>query len=83
MSHSFPQSQEISGGGHQGREPLPEPYESAAHLVFGDRLRNEEIVSRLATEAPTLHRWRQEPRMIARVRFLTRDQQRQIRSENH
>jgi hypothetical protein len=53
-----------------GKEPLPEPFESAARMVYGDQTHNEAFIARNAFRVGSLHRWRQHPEMIARVRFL-------------
>ena len=53
-----------------GKEPLPEPYESAARMVYGDAAHNEAFIARNDFQIGSLHRWRQHPEMIARVRFL-------------
>ena len=61
-----------------GQEPLPEPYESAARMVYGDPLHNEAFASLEKFGAKTLHRWRQRPELIARVRFLALSQRRRF-----
>ena len=54
----------------RGNEPLPEPYESAARMVYGDAAHNEAFIARNDFRVGSLHRWRQHPEIIARVRFL-------------
>jgi hypothetical protein len=61
-----------------GREPLPEPYESVARMVYGNRAYNEAVSAVEDFGGKTVHRWRQRPEMIARVRFLARSQRRQL-----
>jgi hypothetical protein len=63
-----------------GREPLPEPYESAARMVYGDRAQNEVFASRPVFSGGSLHGWRQRPEIIARVRFLSQAQRRRSES---
>lgn len=53
-----------------GHEPLPEPLESAARMVHGDRSYNETLVGRYDFNGSLLHKMRQQPEIIARVRFL-------------
>ncbi len=53
-----------------GNEPLPEPYESAARMVYGDAAHNEAFIARTDFRVGSLHRWRQHPETIARVRYL-------------
>jgi hypothetical protein len=61
-----------------GREPLPEPYESVARMVYGKRACSEGAVPVEELGGKTVHRWRQRPEMIARVRFLARSQRRHV-----
>ncbi|MES2460901.1 MAG: hypothetical protein V4671_09970 [Armatimonadota bacterium] len=64
----------------RGHEPLPEPYESAARMVQGDRLYNEAVVARREINGGLLHRWRQRPEIVARARYLARSQRQQTLS---
>ena len=61
-----------------GNEPLPEPYESAARMVYGDRSVNEAFIAKRDLPVGSLQRWREHPEMIARVRYLARSHREQV-----
>jgi hypothetical protein len=51
-------------------QPLPEPQERAATLVFEDQLTDHEIAWQIGVCRMTLHRWKRRPGFIARLKEL-------------